>query len=447
MTLTREQRSICERVLNVFETGRPSGNYSIISIFHDGPGYVRQVTYGRLQTTEYGNLGELISRYASTNGQYSAQLATYVGKVGQVPLVDDQQFLQLLRTAGNDPVMQAVQDEFFDQIYFSKAKAWAESHGFQMALSMLVIYDSWIQSGGILMKIRNMFAEVPPSAGGDEKTWIAQYVDARNDWLAHNANPEVRPTVYRTKCLSDEVSRANWDLSQLPIRANGTLVYPAQVAIEDDRPQLVPTAQIGFAEKAVHEALAEWDYFGRNTQNQNGQTTHSGHTEQQDPYYLRIRDYWNIVGESYTGRDTDQYWSAVFISYVMSAAGAGSKFKYNAQHSRFIYRAILDRQDGNSNCAYWAFRLDERRPAIGDIVCWYRGDDLSDVDYEHQLNGDYPGHTDIIVAVDHDSVDVIGGNVSNSVTRRKLPLDNGGHLVPLQRGGEKLFAFMANRLG
>ena len=221
MNLTAQQKRICEQVINVFETGSIQGDYSNISIYHDGPQEMRQVTYGRSQTTEYGNLRELVQMYADAKGTYSDQLRPYVKKIGVMALVDDSPFKQLLRDAGkNDPVMRQVQDGFFDKRYFQPAMAWAESNGFTLPLSALVIYDSFVHSGSIRDSLRKLFTEVPPVKGGDEKTWIKQYVDVRHDWLANHKNPELHPTVYRTKCFSSEIAKENWDLSQLPINAN-----------------------------------------------------------------------------------------------------------------------------------------------------------------------------------------------------------------------------------
>jgi len=224
--LTSEQKRICEQVINAFETGSVEGDYSCISIYHDGPNKIRQVTYGRSQTTEYGNLDELVQMYADANGTFSGQLRPYVDKIGVAPLVDDGQFKQLLRDAGkNDPVMRDIQDVFFDKRYFHPAMAWADGHGFTLPLSALTIYDSFVHSGGILGFLRKRFPESPPAGGGDEKTWITQYVAARGDWLANAENPDLHPTVYRTRCLAAEIARGNWDLAQLPIDANGVKVF------------------------------------------------------------------------------------------------------------------------------------------------------------------------------------------------------------------------------
>src|SRR5205085_7913435 len=124
----------------------------------------------------------------------------------------------LRRAARQDPVMQCVQDQFFDERYFKPAMNWADNHGFTLPLAALVIYDSFIHSGSILKLLRAMFPEVPPAQGGAEKAWIAAYVKARNKWLANHPRPVVRKTTYRTECFQREIKRDNWDLSQVPIK-------------------------------------------------------------------------------------------------------------------------------------------------------------------------------------------------------------------------------------
>jgi chitosanase len=228
MNLSAQQKAICEQVINVFETGSAQGNYSMIATFADGPHGVRQVTYGRSQTTEYGNLEELVQMYVDANGKFAAELRPFIEKIGVTPLVDISDFKQLLRDAGkSDAIMQRTQDAFFEKRYFQPAMKWADTNGFTLPLSGLVIYDSFIHSGGILDFLRKRFPEAPPAKGGNEKTWISQYVDARQQWLATHSNAILQKTVYRTKCFKLEIGRNNWDLSQLPVDANGTKVFAA----------------------------------------------------------------------------------------------------------------------------------------------------------------------------------------------------------------------------
>lgn len=226
MQLLALQKRICEQVLNVFETSKIAGDYGALVIFADGPHGVRQVTYGRSQTTEYGNLEELVQMYADAAGMFSAQLRPFIAKIGVTPLVDNTEFKQLLRDAGKkDPVMRRIQDEFFDKRYFQPAMNWADTNGFTFPLSALVIYDSFIHSGSIPSFLRKRFPAVPPAKGGDEKIWVTQYVDTRRDWLATHSNKILRGTVYRTDCFKREIARNNWDLSQVPVDANGVPVF------------------------------------------------------------------------------------------------------------------------------------------------------------------------------------------------------------------------------
>lgn len=225
MNLTAQQKRICEQVINVFETGSVQGDYSSIAIFPDGPCKIRQITYGRSQTTEYGNLDELLQMYVDANGTYSSQIRPYLERIGVSALVDDSEFKQLLRDAGrNDPKMRQIQDEFFDQRYFQPAVAWADRNGFALPLSALVVYDSFIHSGSVPEFLRKRFAELTPARGGNEKKWVQEYVDTRNNWLANHSNPVLHPTVYRTRCFKLQIITGNWDLSQLPIDANGVNV-------------------------------------------------------------------------------------------------------------------------------------------------------------------------------------------------------------------------------
>lgn len=219
------KKQLLEKILSVFETGSMAGDYSNISIYRDGPGKIRQITYGRWQTTEYGNLKRLVKEYAAANGQFSQQLGQFADRIMATSLTDNEEFKNLLRRAGHeDPVMVKTQDAFFDSVYFNPAIKWAVEHGFKLPLSALVIYDSFIHSGGIRKELRSRFAETPPSSGGDEKAWTTAYVNVRHDWLKNHGNPDVRPSAYRTKCFKTEIERGNWDLSRLPINANGTNV-------------------------------------------------------------------------------------------------------------------------------------------------------------------------------------------------------------------------------
>lgn len=225
MKLSTNQKRLIERVINALETGKADGRYEAITIFNDGPHDIRQITYGRSQTTEYGKLRLLVQKYVDAKGTYSKQLKPYAEKVGSVPLTDDQKFKDLLKNAGkNDPVMRKVQDEFFNNEYFKPAMKWADDAGLVLPLSALVIYDSFIHSGSILWPIRQMFPETLPKDGGNEIEWITAYVNARHKWLSQHPREIVQKTVYRTQCFKDIIKKGDWMLAKTPIIANGVKV-------------------------------------------------------------------------------------------------------------------------------------------------------------------------------------------------------------------------------
>lgn len=199
-----------------------------------------------------------------------------------------------------------------------------------------------------------------------------------------------------------------------------------------------------FAQRAVDTAVSEWDRFEHQTYNLQGQTTHVGRKEGEDPWYKRIGDYWKhgVLDSTLDGRD-DVPWSAAFISWVMRTAGANGRFNYSPQHSVYISRAIRDMKRNNTDAGYWCYRLHAERPSPGDIVCWGR---QAGIDYDHQNGGDYKGHCDIVVSVGDDEIEIIGGNVGNSVTRRPLKLLEDGTIKPIVQHGENLFGLMKCRL-
>jgi chitosanase len=225
MKLSTKQKTLLEKVINVFESGSTVGNYAAIAIFNDGPNDIKQITYGRSQTTEYGNLRELVQNYAVSGGTYSKKLKPFVDKIGKTPLTGDAVFIDLLKKAGKeDLIMHTVQDQFFDNRYYKPAINWAKDNGFILPLSGLVIYDSFIHSGSILPSIRNSFPEASPNNGGNEIEWTTAYVNARHLWLTNHPREAVRKTTYRTQCFKNEIKRGNWILNVIPINANGIKV-------------------------------------------------------------------------------------------------------------------------------------------------------------------------------------------------------------------------------
>lgn len=222
--LTTTQKSTILQVINVFETGKPEGNYSSVVVMRDGINRSRQITYGRSQTTEQGNLKTLLEMYVAKNGVFAAQFLPYLPKIRVEPLADDHDFKKLLKdSAKTDPIMRQCQDEFFDELYYQPAEQFFKGNKFTLPLSMLVIYDSFIHSGGVPSKLRQLFPERTPRNGGEEKAWVQAYVQTRHNWLANHGNKLLQKTIYRTQCFRDQIEANNWGFEH-PIIANGVRV-------------------------------------------------------------------------------------------------------------------------------------------------------------------------------------------------------------------------------
>ena len=169
------------------------------------------------------------------------------------------------------------------------------------------------------------------------------------------------------------------------------------------------------------QAEAECNFFGKGTKK-----------EREDGFWQHIVQYWKEalnINNIDTPTDVGNVpWSAAFISWIMKQGGAGDKFKYNSSHSVYIRDAIKKRKNQISDAAFVAFKIDEVTPQVGDLVCAPR---QSGVTYD--TTDDYISHCDLVVAKRSNEIDIIGGNVSNSVTKKTLKLDANGKVKDTTR--------------
>lgn len=177
--------------------------------------------------------------------------------------------------------------------------------------------------------------------------------------------------------------------------------------------------------KLVEMANKEWEYW------ENGKKK-----ETSSLMYTRLKSYWESIGwKESRWTPTGKAWSAAFISYIMKKAGAGDKFKYDASHSKYIRAARKNREENNSN-PIKAYKLNEKKPNVGDLVCYYRGTTSSD---PFDRDSSYQSHCDVVVQKNADSIDVIGGNVSHTVGKKNVSLNADG-TVKFGSAGKNWFA-------
>jgi chitosanase len=224
------QKQSVQAIVNIFETGKVRGEYGQVTLLKGDSG---NLTYGRSQTTlSSGNLHLLIKAYCEApNAAFAPPLQPYLSRLQLVDLSlnDDGRLKDLLRAAGDDPVMVETQDRFFDRVYWEPAEKSAAFIGSETALGMAAIYDSRIHGSWHAMRDRtNARAGTLKSIG--EQNWMQSYVKVRKDWLA-NASALLRKTVYRMDALGALMGAGQWALD-LPFHVRGVAIDAAALSHE-----------------------------------------------------------------------------------------------------------------------------------------------------------------------------------------------------------------------
>lgn len=124
----------------------------------------------------------------------------------------------------------------------------------------------------------------------------------------------------------------------------------------------------------------------------------------------------------------DNAWSAAFVSYVMVQARVPG-FRASPRHYDYIRQAF----NVDAGGPYYYADPATQRADPGDLLCFVRGNG-SVAGYEgltarlNAAGGSLNTHCDIVVGRDRE-LRLVGGNVLNSVTMRKLKLDVQGRAV------------------
>lgn len=215
-------KSTIIRIINTMENDSTSDktDYSSIYLYKDGANQTkRQVTLGRGFTSMGGALWKVIQRYIDNGGKEADFFASYKNKMSNESLCDDKAFLKaLVKASLDEQTMRDAQDEIYDEVYWQRGEKWFNTGGFTLPLSMGIIQDSMMQSGGMFNFLMAKFPEKKPIDGGQEKVWVNGYIAARYNWL-WNKSPLLRNTVYRLNCYKTLIKNDNWQLS-LPIISN-----------------------------------------------------------------------------------------------------------------------------------------------------------------------------------------------------------------------------------
>jgi hypothetical protein len=130
----------------------------------------------------------------------------------------------------------------------------------------------------------------------------------------------------------------------------------------------------------------------------------------------------------------DTPWSAAFVSWLARQAGlAEGEFVFSEAHADYAGAAwqagAVEATGASTRYAMRACDITQTPPRVGDLVCQARGARaeldtfarIGEVLAARPTGGAaLPMHCDAVVAVDAQGFDAVGGNVLQSVTRRRL---------------------------
>ncbi len=217
---------LIRKIVEAFGTNVPTANYDQVEVYDEGPGREQVLSYGRMRATELFGLRQLIERYSALNGIYSKELGAYVPKIGNDELWRDEPFIEYLRKAGQeDSVMRKLQDEFFDMQFLMPAFRWADRNGFTLPLSLLVIGDSYIHSGGISGTILSQMRIHLPKDGGNEKKWVSSYIRLRRKWLDRSPVSSKENNQRRMDFMQEQIKKENWMLDDISRELEGIKIH------------------------------------------------------------------------------------------------------------------------------------------------------------------------------------------------------------------------------
>jgi Uncharacterized protein conserved in bacteria (DUF2272) len=217
-----------------------------------------------------------------------------------------------------------------------------------------------------------------------------------------------------------------------------------------------PIGQPPAPDPAVRQAMLaradeEWRFFGRQVvvfRGEEESIPHVGAWEDDDGTFARrVNVYWRAVGKpNIDGMDCQYPWSAAFISWLMWEAGVPEEqFPSVPAHGSYIARIV--NESVYPGRFFVPRRVEDYSPKPGDLICAYRGP-LRPAVFEDEVSAEtFRGtntHCDLVVAKAGQTLEAIGGNVRNSVSKSTVELDGAGRLQSVPR--RTWFLILQNRL-
>ena len=165
-----------------------------------------------------------------------------------------------------------------------------------------------------------------------------------------------------------------------------------------------------------------------------------GRHETDDDVHDILKQYWT-EGAEFEPKEAEKAiakrtaWSAAFISFVvkkaLSASGSAASFPFSASHSVYVGAAIRNMLAKKPPAVFYGLPPDgdgAEKPVFGNIFGSTRVlhiDDFADALDAARKQHTYFSHFDVVTSVANGTLTCIGGNVSQSVTRKTVTLKDG----------------------
>lgn len=183
-------------------------------------------------------------------------------------------------------------------------------------------------------------------------------------------------------------------------------------------------------QKAIDVALAEMEIFARS----NGAIVR----ENRPPLEARVLEYFRFVDRGDVTDTTAVPWSAAYMSFVMHKAGAtNEQFPKSAGHAKYILASLRNRIANRFDASIVYFDRSEKAPRLGDLV-GFSDEVRNRADIEAFLSKPadkqfFSSHTDLVVNVNAGQILVVGGNVSQTITTKRIRVDAEGMIAPSEK--------------
>lgn len=212
-------QQLADVILCIFETSSKLPKYSTVATLKDGPGGIKQITWGYHQATDASNtVDEILEDFITIPGDHSKELKEAQLWAEQIlpkfrsnnptvmqRLANDNKVKVQLGIIGALPEGQLAQRRVFRAKYMAPAIKAVEGSGWVDPISLVAVLDG--MTHGSWARLRDLTSPQLKV----ERNWIKAYLLRRNRWLKFAKDP-LPATACRSEALLKLMAEGNYGL-------------------------------------------------------------------------------------------------------------------------------------------------------------------------------------------------------------------------------------------